>query len=84
MGRSRYKMLIPGKQPYFLTSTVFNWIPIFGQEAIMNEDMLNQKPDYIHYNPVRKGYVDDPSYWRYSSFNNTMGQKGLLPIEIIC
>ena len=28
MGRSRYKMLIPGKQPYFLTSTVFNWIPI--------------------------------------------------------
>lgn len=177
MGRSRYKMLIPGKQPYFLTCAVINWINIFGHveiakiildsldflirkdrlalhgfvimdnhlhliassanltkeiglfksytarcivdffkenhfdgilkqfhfykkqhktdqeyqvweegshpEAIIDEKMLNQKLDYIHYNPIRKGYVEDPAHWRYSSFKNYMGEEGLLPIEII-
>ena len=45
--------------------------------------MLNQKLDYIHYNPVRCGYIDDPAHWRYSSYSNFLGQEGLLPIDIL-
>ena len=52
-------------------------------ELIFNPEMLSQKLDYIHYNPVKKGYVDEPVHWRYSSYRNYLGQEGLLPIEII-
>jgi len=27
---------------------------------------MRQKLDYIHYNPVKRGYVDQPEHWRYS------------------
>jgi REP element-mobilizing transposase RayT len=52
-------------------------------QKIMTRAMLNQKLDYIHYNPVRKGYVEDPSYWRYSSYGDYHGLHGLLPVEIL-
>lgn len=32
-----------------------------------SEEMLAQKYDYIHYNPVRKKYVHNPEDWRWSS-----------------
>jgi putative transposase len=52
-------------------------------EMVLNMEMLKQKMDYIHYNPVRRGYVEDPSYWRYSSYMDYHEGRGLLPIEII-
>src|SRR4030042_2469556 len=52
-------------------------------EMILSMEMLNQKLDYIHYNPVRRGYVEDPSHWRYSSYMDYRGGHGFLPIEII-
>ncbi|WP_228061338.1 hypothetical protein [[Phormidium] sp. LEGE 05292] len=45
--------------------------------------MFRQKLDYIHSNPVRRGYVDDPAHWRYSSYRNYIGKPGLLEVEII-
>ncbi len=36
-------------------------------EMIETEAMMWQKIEYIHNNPVRRGYVDDPIHWRYSS-----------------
>jgi len=29
---------------------------------------LNRHVDYIHYNPVKHGFVDDPRQWQNSSF----------------
>ena len=52
-------------------------------QIIMDHKMLNQKLDYIHYNPVRCGYVDDPACWRYSSYHNFFGQEGMLPVDIL-
>jgi len=52
-------------------------------KVIQNLNMLIQKLDYIHYNPVRRGYVTDPAHWRYSSYKDYHGQAGLLPIRII-
>ena len=39
-----------------------------------------QKLEYIHNNPVRRGYVDDPVHWRYSSARNYAGKAGLLDV----
>jgi putative transposase len=36
-------------------------------EAITTEPFWQQKIDYLHANPVRKGLVIRPEYWRFSS-----------------
>ena len=43
--------------------------------------MMRQKLDYIHQNPVKRGYVSDPTHWRYSSARNYLGEPGLVPVE---
>jgi REP element-mobilizing transposase RayT len=49
-------------------------------QLIQNETMLRQKLDYIHFNPVKRGYVDEPVHWRYSSARNYAGLEGLMPV----
>ncbi len=49
-------------------------------QLIQSDVMLRQKLDYMHLNPVKRGYVDDAVHWRYSSARNYQGQEGLLPI----
>ena len=51
-------------------------------ELIQNDEMMRQKIDYIHYNPVKRGYVDTPEHWRYSSARNYASGEGLL--EVCC
>ncbi len=50
-------------------------------QVIKDEEMMHQKIEYIHNNPVKRGYVDDPVHWRYSSARNYAGQEGLLEIR---
>jgi putative transposase len=45
-------------------------------QLIQNEEMLRQKLDYIHFNPVKRGYVDKPEHWRYSSARTLRGWRG--------
>jgi REP element-mobilizing transposase RayT len=49
-------------------------------QLMQTEKMMRQKIQYIHYNPVKRGWVDDPTHWRYSSARNYAGQEGLLDI----
>ncbi|MCU7960399.1 MAG: transposase [gamma proteobacterium symbiont of Bathyaustriella thionipta] len=49
-------------------------------ECVENEAVLRQKVDYIHRNPVDRGYVDKPEHWRYSSARDYLGEPGLLDI----
>jgi putative transposase len=49
-------------------------------ELIQNEDMMRQKENYIHENPVKRGYVNLPEHWRYSSARNYAGQTGMIEI----
>ncbi len=37
--------------------------------------------DYIHINPVKRGYVEAPEQWRYSSARDYGGEKGLVEID---
>ena len=49
-------------------------------QLIQGEAMMRQKIEYIHDNPVKRGYVDDPTHWRYSSARNYAQQPGLLEV----
>jgi putative transposase len=49
-------------------------------QMIENDEMMWQKLEYIHDNPVKRGYVDDPLHWRYSSARNYAGQIGLIDV----
>ena len=52
--------------------------------GIQSEQFFNQKLDYIHQNPVKKGYVNDPIHWRYSSAANYAGYDDVpLPVDKI-
>jgi putative transposase len=51
-------------------------------QLIDNEDVLRQKLDYIHQNPVKRGYVDEPVHWRNSSARNYAGFSGVIPVYI--
>ena len=50
-------------------------------KQVRDEEMMRQKLEYIHLNPVTRGYVDDPVHWRYSSARNYAGQAGLIDVE---
>ena len=50
-------------------------------EWISSVEMMRQKIEYIHQNPVKRGYVDLPEHWRYSSARDYMGVEGLLPVD---
>jgi len=48
---------------------------------IQNDEMMRQKIEYVHQNPVQRGYVDLPEHWRYSSARSYAGQAGLLAVN---
>jgi hypothetical protein len=49
-------------------------------QEIKDGDMMRQKIEYIHNNPLEHGYVDDPLHWRHSSARNYAGQPGLIEV----
>ncbi len=50
-------------------------------EMVFSEAVMREKLDYIHRNPVKRGYVDLPEHWRYSSARNYLGQPGLIEVD---
>jgi len=50
---------------------------------LADNQMMQQKLDYIHQNPVTEGLVDEPAYYPYSSARDYAGIKGLLPIKFL-
>ena len=49
-------------------------------KQITGEEMMRQKLEYIHNNPVKRGYVDDPVHWRCSSARTYAGLAGLVDV----
>ena len=49
-------------------------------ELIQSEKMMRQKLEYMHYNPVKRGYVEDSIHWHYSSARNYAEQESLLDV----
>lgn len=50
---------------------------------IDSDDKMEKVLDYIHFNPVKAGFVEKPEHWRYSSALDYFGKKGLIPITLI-
>lgn len=46
------------------------WMDEFWDENVYSEWFFKQKLDYIHNNPVKRGLVNSPDEYRYSSFRN--------------
>ena len=44
-------------------------------------EVIEQKINYLHYNPVRAGYVREPKDWLYSSAADYWGGKGLSEVK---
>ena len=49
-------------------------------EQISSDAMMRSKVEYIHNNPVMRGYVDRPEHWCNSSARNYIGEQGVLDI----
>jgi len=49
-------------------------------QLIDSDAVMRQKIEYIHNNPLRRGYVDTPEHWRYSSARCYAGQTGVLEV----
>ncbi len=52
-------------------------------EEMSDATLLMQRVVYIHNNPVKRGYVDLPEHWRYSSARAYLGQAALLPVVVL-
>lgn len=52
-------------------------------QKLNNWQIMQQKLDYLHYNPVTAGLVEEPQYWLYSSASDYAGGKGLLEITAV-
>ena len=50
------------------------------EHLIRDEDDFNQHVDYLHWNPVKHGYVGKVKDWPYSSFHRYV-KRGLLPLD---
>jgi len=51
------------------------WQRRFWEHLIRDEDDYQNHVDYIHYNPVKHGYVQQTKDWRYSSFHLWVKRK---------
>ena len=49
-------------------------------QVIEHEAVLRQKLEYIHHNPVKRGYVESPEHWRWSSARDYADRPG--PVEV--
>lgn len=45
------------------------WQPRYMEHTIRDEEHLHNHADYLHYNPVKHGYVRRPADWPWSSFH---------------
>lgn len=61
-------------------STYQLWQEGMHPQFIQGRKMMVQKIEYIHNNPVRRGYVDLPVHWRYSSARNYEEMEGVLEV----
>ena len=49
---------------------------------LSSNSIIDQKLEYLHYNPVVAGFVESPEHWMYSSARSYYGKPGLLDVEL--
>lgn len=56
------------------------WQRRFWEHKIRNQQDYNNHINYIHYNPIKHGYVQKVKNWRYSSFHKYV-ELGILDVD---
>jgi putative transposase len=57
------------------------WQEGFHPKMVISDDMLTQKIEYMHYNPVKRGYVERAEDWLHSSAGYySTGKESLVSI----
>ena len=56
------------------------WQRRYWEHTIRNQADFNAHMDYIHFNPVKHGYVERVSDWQYSTFHR-LARGGVYPID---
>jgi putative transposase len=59
-------------------STCQLWQEGYHSQAFYSDEMMLQKINYVHLNPVRRGWVVSPEHWHYSSAHEWL--PGVLPL----
>ncbi|MGH8656490.1 MAG: REP-associated tyrosine transposase [Gammaproteobacteria bacterium] len=54
------------------------WQRRYWEHTVRDEEDFRRHVDYVHYNPVKHGYVTRPSGWPHSSIHRYIG-SGILP-----
>ena len=71
-------LLAAGKAAHKTRSTWQLWQEGYHPQVIYSDQTMMQKLDYIHANPVRRGWVASPEHWSYSSAHEWL--PGSLPV----
>ena len=59
------------------------WQEGYHPQLIQTDEMMKQKIEYIHGNPIKRGYVDRAEYWLFSSARNYIGSDDFaLEVEL--
>jgi putative transposase len=70
------------KRNYKNTSTYQIWQEGFHPFEINSDSIFNQKLEYIHLNPVKRGLVENPIEWSFSSaFDYYWGKEGKIRLD---
>ena len=59
------------------------WQPGYHPVLLNSNQMLDQRLVYLHQNPVKAGFVEEPEQWYYSSARDYAGEKGRLEVILI-
>ncbi len=51
------------------------WQPRFWEHYLRDQEDFNNHVDYIHYNPVKHGYVKEPEGWPWSTIHHARAQR---------
>ncbi len=54
------------------------WQEGFHPQAMVSDEIMLQKLEYLHNNPVKRGLVSSPEYWSYSSAHEWL--PGAMPV----
>lgn len=51
-------------------------------KQIDSQETMEQILEYIHSNPIKAGFVDISTHWRYSSARNYIDRNGVIPVTL--
>ncbi|MEX1139737.1 MAG: transposase [Bacteroidota bacterium] len=60
------------------------WQEGYHPVALDSDYICQQRLNYLHQNPVKKGFVEEPEYWKYSSARNyRLNDHSLFKVECL-